>query len=227
MCECGLNNVINMETYKKIIHIMYEEHNAHLNKWINGETNVYNLKKTCVCDVYSSCNDDILIKENFKQYMDKYIDTLNDLYLKIVERIYSECNIFVIGRIKGQESITLKLYKKSNEKDGKFPILKCLNDLLGFRIIDSQYTKNKDNLVKYLDDVISASKCRIKHLDRVNGDYKAFHIYFQGIDNKSFPLELQVWDLNDEKINLQSHEIYKKEYTSWPNKYKNLLERSE
>ncbi|MFD3158024.1 hypothetical protein ACFIJ5_14305 [Haloimpatiens sp. FM7330] len=224
---CDSVNNMNIETYEKIVHIIYEEHNKHVKKWINKQTKSYNLKKTCICDVCFNPDNKKSINEEFKKYMDEYIYTLDSLYSNILERIYKECNIFISGRIKNQDSIILKMYKKSNQDSGKFPIVKCLNDLLGFRIIDSQYSGNIENLIECLDK-IKVNGFRIKHLDRINGKYKAHHIYFQGIDNKSFPVELQVWDLKNEKVNLKSHEAYKKEYTMWPYDYKNnLFERGE
>lgn len=226
-CECNSDDNLNLATYERIIHILYEEHNKHTKEWLETQPKTYNLGKTCICDICSSDKNGKIITENFKEYIYSYINSLMSLYFKILERIDNECNISIRGRIKSEESIILKIYNKNNQDTGKFPIEKCLNDLLGFRIIDPKYDENIDSLLMYFDGLAKESKMRIRHLNRLNGEYIAYHVYFRGADNKYFPIELQIWDAKNEAINLGSHESYKKEYTNWPKEYKELLERGE
>lgn len=226
MCECDLTKSINVETYKKIIHIIYEEHNNYTKQWIQKQINPYNLGKVCMCDICNVKNG-VIISADFIKHIDSYKSELMSLYFDILGRIEKECNINIKGRIKNDDSIMLKIGKKAKQEDGKFPINKCLNDLLGFRIIDSEYGTNIAPLKVYLDDIIKNKKARIRQMKRNNGAYSAYHVYFRGENNYFFPVELQIWDKKDEKSNLASHVIYKKEYTSWPQDYKNTFERSD
>jgi ppGpp synthetase/RelA/SpoT-type nucleotidyltranferase len=217
------NTDINLETYKTIINIIYEEHNKHTKNWIENQVATYNLANKNICDIYTSNENEEYINQDFKRYMSSYLKTLGELYLKIMIRINEECNIVIRGRVKSPESINLKMSKKSKDDNGKFPIYRCLNDLLGIRIIDSNYNKNIELVEIYLNELRDQGKFRIRHLIRENKDYRAYHIYFRGLDNKYFPIELQIWNIENEQSNLTSHEIYKKEYTSWTDDYKNDL----
>lgn len=226
MNECNLDSSISMEIYEKIIHIIYEEHNNITKEWLEQQQTSYNLGKTYMCNICNVHSKSIIVPE-FQQYMYSYRNTLFSLYFKILERIQIECGINIEGRIKNEDSIINKIAKKSQELEGKIPVNKCLNDLIGFRIIDAKYDTNIVKLVNYLDDIVGSGKARIRHLKRINGQYNGYHIYFRGMDNKFFPAELQIWDINNEKNNRDSHAIYKKEYTKWVKEYNEYFERSE
>lgn len=220
-------NKMNLALYEKVINIIYDEHIKATRQWledkVNQEINIYNLRKSCICDI---CNVKGIILPEFKNYIASYKkDTLISLDFEILVRIHKKCNIFINGRVKNEDSIINKINKKFKQDSGKFSINKCLNDLIGFRIIDSDYDNNIYSLIGYLDKI--KDKCRIRHMKRVNGQYEGYHIYFKGIDNCYFPAELQVWSAKHETINLESHKIYKKEYVDWPQKYKNYFEGSE
>ena len=55
---------------------------------------------------------------------------------------------------------------------------------------------------------------------RIKEGYRGYHIYFKQEKNIYFPIELQVWDSEDEINNYKSHKIYKEDYISWSEKYK-------
>lgn len=218
-----MTHEINLETYKSIINIIHEEHNNSTKTWLEKQEKTYNLANKNISDVYTLNKNEEYIEPEFKAYMSSYIKILDELYMKIMLRINEECNLIIRGRVKSTESINLKMSKKAKQDNGKFSINRCLNDLLGLRIIDSNYNKNIDILESYLDELKDNQKIRIRHLNRENKEYRAYHIYFRGLDNKYFPVELQIWDKDNEQTNLVSHEMYKKEYTTWSDDYKNNL----
>lgn len=118
----------------------------------------------------------------------------------------------VNSRVKAQNSIEFKLenYMSSKHNFGEGPINKCFNDLYGIRIIFNKSVTHKEieNFIKkrFGNDL----KC----IDSSKGEYVATHIYFK-IDNFSYQWELQVWNKENEKNNILSHEKYKQDYTKW------------
>jgi ppGpp synthetase/RelA/SpoT-type nucleotidyltranferase len=217
-----LRSTYTLEHYLEIIKIIYEKHLTHTGKWLSEQTGVthYNLKKTQVRSIYDIKGEGIsYIDPSFYQYMLNYKDSLFKLYVNIITEIKEKCNFDIKGRIKNEDSILLKLHKKRNEQGGTFSINKVLNDLLGFRLIDEDFEQNIHKVQSLLDDLKHNSGYRLIYKPRQNGDYNGYHIYFMGKDAKYFPIELQIWDAKNEQKNLQSHEIYKKEYTAWPKLY--------
>lgn len=209
--------------YKKIFDIIYSEHSRHTEQWLEDLGSIhYNLKRTQVRHICSSDPDNIenFIDDEFLTYLYNYKISLGELYVKVLTRIEAEVNVPIGGRIKNDDSILLKLHRKRFQDDGKFSLNKYLNDLLGFRIIDSNYDENIKWIPKYLDD-LKGQKRRFMHKNREIGkDYKGYHIYFMGMGSSCFPVELQVWSKEHEETNLDSHEMYKKDYTYWPKIYK-------
>ncbi|GAA0414965.1 hypothetical protein GCM10008934_02290 [Virgibacillus salarius] len=216
-----MNNAYSFIDYKQIVDILYEEHKKHTGKWLAnvGKTH-YNLKKVQVRHICSSDpnNIDGFIEKDFLNYVDDYKLCLLSLYKDIVKRVEVEVGKKIGGRIKGDDSILLKLHRKRFDDNGSFPLNKYLNDLLGFRIIDKNYCNNMKELPQYIDK-LKEQKQRFMHKHRENGNYKGYHIYFMGSDAKYFPMELQVWSADNERKNFESHEIYKKDYTYWPEIY--------
>lgn len=224
-----MSNKMDLMLYDKVINAIYDEHTEATKQWLEykkvyDKQNMYNLGKVCICDI---CNveNGILLPE-FKKYIDSYKQNIFvSLGLEILVKIKKTYGVSITGRVKNEDSIINKINEKSKQKLGKFPVNKCLNDLVGFRIIDSEYNNNINNLIAYLNN--TKRTIRIRHMSRINGLYKAYHIYFKGENNFYFPAELQIWDKADEHTNLVSHKIYKREYTSWPQKYTKYFEGSE
>lgn len=217
-----LKNSYTFENYKSIIHILYEEHVQYTKNWLeNTDKEIYNLKKTQVKHICSENPEEIdgFIDEKFLSYLDDYRLGLGFLNLKILLRVKKETNLIIEGRTKSDDAILLKLHRKRFEDGGAFPLNKYLNDLLGFRIIDDNYENNIKLLKGYLDELKKQNK-RFVHKFRKNGEYIGYHVYFMGINNYYFPMELQIWDSKNERKNFESHEIYKKDYTYWPKIYK-------
>ena len=101
-----------------------------------------------------------------------------------------------------------------NHENGKIPINKCFNDLLGIRIICNKQLTYEE-ILKLVDMKYSDLKC----IDSSKYEYKATHIYFKK-DNNTFQWELQVWNKVDEANNINSHERYKQNYVKWENENK-------
>ncbi|WP_270613221.1 hypothetical protein [Coprococcus sp. AM97-35] len=119
-------------------------------------------------------------------------------------------------RIKQLNSIEYKISRyNTGDLKGKVPINKCLNDLFGVRIIiDSSFTHDD------LADHLKAKYSMLKLTNASKNGYIASHLYFM-MDNQLFPWKLQIWQKQDEMNNLASHKLYKQDYTSWENNYKN------
>ena len=124
-------------------------------------------------------------------------------------------------RLKNSRSIHLKLFKYLvKEGGGKYPINKCLNDLLGYRFIFHSDLTLDDvyrEIEHYINENYSDNMVKIQNASKL--DYKALHIYFK-ISNQCFPCELQVWLQKDHSNNVKSHRIQKQAYLDW-----NIYER--
>lgn len=89
-------------------------------------------------------------------------------------------------------------------------INKCLNDIIGFRLI---FKRDEDfkKIISYIKNKYSNIKC----IDSSKNKYIAVHLYFTNDNNYLFRWELQLWNSSDEYNNKESHEKYKQEYTNY------------
>ena len=118
-------------------------------------------------------------------------------------------------RIKLMDSIINKLkhYKYIEQQKGSLYISKSLNDMWGARIILKDINNNIDEIHKIFDN-LKSNDSLFKYVFRSKKGYRAIHCYFQS-NNKYFPWELQIWDLDDEANNIRlhnEHEIDKLKY---------------
>lgn len=60
----------------------------------------------------------------------------------------------------------------------------------------------------------------VKVIKTYHKEYNAIHIYFKE-NNYTFPWELQIWLKEHETKNLNSHKMYKQDYTKWEFIYRN------
>ena len=211
------NNIesLNIDNFIKIFEIIRLEYQNYCTSWMQTTEYTINLKKKNVCDIFSINSG---INKEFKVYMDSFIDGLEELYFKIISRISEEVGVNTRGRVKEPQSILYKLYKKNEDNYGKFPVIKCLNDLLGIRIIDDSYKENINKIITYLNSI----EYNVKHMERNNNGYIGYHVYFKLKKNIYFPIELQIWDSKNEQNNINSHILYKQDYIVWKDKYNNL-----
>lgn len=215
LLKANTTDGLNIENYIRIFEIISFEYKKYCESWSQKISYSINLKRKCVSDIFNINNG---MDEEFKIYMDSFIDGLTELYFNIISRIGIEVGIDVRGRVKEPQSIIDKLNKKNIEADGKYPIIKCLNDLLGIRIIDKRYKDNICIIIEYLD----SSEYKVRHMERNNNGYSGYHVYFRLEQNIYFPIELQIWDLENEQNNIASHILYKQGYIGWEEKYNNL-----
>lgn len=163
-----------------------------------------NMKQKKVDDVYK--DDKLLLHVfNYRKFIN---DNISDILKNIDPSMYSNV---INSRVKALNSIQYKIQNyETNHENGKIPLKKCLNDILGFRIIisnDLDFGKTK----KTIEACFPGIKCIISE----RGKYKAIHVYFGNNNNMNFQWELQVWDKIHEKSNLESHAKYKQDYTKW------------
>lgn len=210
---------LKFEEYLKIFEIIEEEYSLYCMYWNENFKKCINLKTKYIRDIF---NADLGLDDEFREYMNSFISGLDRIYFKIVIRIKSECNLDIRARVKDMQSIINKLNKKSFEQGGRIQVIKCLNDLLGIRVIDKNYKENIDKIVTYLD---VCSEYKTRHMERIVDGYKAYHVYFRQSKNIYFPIELQIWDSENEQSNLNSHTLYKQEYIGWGEKYQDIEKR--
>jgi Uncharacterized protein conserved in bacteria len=205
------SNRLYANDYDVIFNCIYDEYLEYCTAWDQIREIEINIKRKYICDIYNCENQ---LNENFKKYMYSFRGELNNLYISILVKLQEKLNLMervkFTGRVKTEDSILNKIYKKNNEAQGKFPINSCINDLLGLRIVDVNYKDNIKNIIELLDG-LKKKDYNLRYMDRLNNGYKAYHIYFKR-DNKSFPIELQIWDKENELENINLHKEYKQNY---------------
>jgi hypothetical protein len=211
---------------KKLVLDICKLHNDFSKEWVrSGNYAPVNLKKKLIRDVSLVVDDrEVFILDNsFYSLIKNYVYKLEELVIDIdVEFTYQhlDCRL----RVKQNESIVnkLKYYRVGKKDKGLYPLNKCLNDLLGFRIIVDDF----DHDCVYFDALCENIKTeyKIRKMNASKNGYKATHIYFYGESNTYFPWELQIWNSNDEEQNVRSHRIHKQEYVKWAAIYKNSSE---
>lgn len=184
------------------IKYLIDEHKKISDEWINQTKSTLNLKKKTLR--YLNDNPEA------EELLFNYISFLELETLNIRKELLSEFQIRT--RVKTSNSIWQKKETYlSNSHQGNIPINKCFNDLLGTRIIlDDFRHQDIQNLLSKLQTYSENLKC----IDSSKNGYYGTHIYFH-LNNFTFPWELRVWKKSDEKSNIESHKIYKQDYTGW------------
>ena len=193
-----------MEDLEKLILFLQNEFKNFYSDWKNDGNYVkFNMKKNLVENLY---ND-----ENLFLYVLKYRDFISSKVDDMHDKVNNLGIENVTFRIKTVNSIQYKIknYTKTHEY-GKIPINKCLNDLLGFRIICPKNI-NFDSIFQIVEEKFDNIKC----ISGSKGEYVAVHLYFGKGNNYVFPWELQIWDKSHEESNYSSHFKYKQSYTKW------------
>lgn len=179
-----------------------------------------------------------ILDRSFKKITISDVDFTGDIYKYILwyrSELSKSLNIFahdisymstesfnISYRIKALNSIIYKIqrYKKlgsCEEGYGKFPLMKVLNDIAGFRIIMSN-PPNATELSEYLNEIYQS---KIKVINSDKDDYRAIHLYTT-INNKMLPWELQIWNVQNEVSNVESHSKYKQDYVKWEEEQSDL-----
>lgn len=66
-------------------------------------------------------------------------------------------------------------------------------------------------ILQKLDDWKTAYSLKNWYLRDIDG-YIGIHVYFKNASNFYYPWELQIWDENDAKANIQNHQQYKRDF---------------
>ncbi|MEV2605723.1 hypothetical protein ABNF14_18580 [Paenibacillus larvae] len=220
-----LGTIISID-YKPIIHLITEISDIHgefSNEYLKECRNrLINMKKQLVRDTFEDGLN--IVKEDFYSLVQNYHEMLKAFIVE-TELEYDYADLHLRMRVKQMESIMHKLifYKTGKKEEGKVPINKCLNDLLGIRILIGGFDYNCNKFNDLYQKIKSTHKIKIEN--RSIEGYRGTHIYFY-VNNQAFPWELQIWNKAHEKENEQLHKTHKskREYIKWPNTYKNSKE---
>ena len=207
----------------KIINYIGDLHKEFSKEFFSNHDS-FNLKRTTVAKVIK---DESTYDVDFINLVDSYIEEITMFQLT---HDFEINNDKIDPRFTGKtrESALNKLYYYSVRSVGAdFPLQKCLNDLLGFRIIIDNtldYNDLLENIKKSpcLKTKISRSYIR-RDIDKNRGiKYIGIHIYFKSENNRFFPWELQIWQKADAILNEKSHRKHKqkRKYINWAEEYK-------
>ncbi|CAM3813315.1 MULTISPECIES: nucleotidyltransferase family protein [Paenibacillus] len=190
-----------------------------------SQSDMINLKKKDVNSVFTneSGNGNIhVLQSTFLKLIQEYQDSLGRLIVDL-EYDYEYRHFDLRMRIKQKDSIINKLfhYKYDKQEQGGVPINKCLNDLLGFRIMIEDFDHTCEEVLSFHEE-INSNTYKMFCYNASKGDYKATHLYFYG-ENKYFPWELQIWNPLNSEQNELSHKEHKskRSYINWPHEYNN------
>lgn len=156
--------------YEDIVRIISEINELHYSFSIQLSNLLsFNLKNTISSVVANNSIDSDFqeLVNSYKKELNSIVGGISDIQNKFVGIRY---------RIKQAESISEKLlyYMTDVHEFGKVPLNKCLNDLLGFRILvidlESVYAT-----LKHDDRVTSITKMYL----RTDGGYSGIHLYFK------------------------------------------------
>ncbi len=194
-----------MNELEQII-IFIEKQYKLLNQLWKKDKNYYsfNMQTSYVKDVY----DNEALFNGILFYRSFIRKCSNDFVIQ-VSKLPFTCSVST--RIKTLNSIQFKIVNYiANHENGKIPAKKCINDILGIRVI-----LNDEEEYSSILDFLKSSFPHLKIIFSHHGDYQAIHVYFGNELNTNFQWELQVWIKKYEEINYESHSKYKQSYTKW------------
>ena len=197
----------NINELEKLIDYIIEKHDMINSEWMTSNNyNKYNMKSKKVTD--------ILKDSKLSDYIFDYRNFINIYYTSLFQEINNL-------RLKNQVEIRVKMYNSLQDKINRYcietkheyghiPINKCVNDLLGFRIIFKK-SIDMNQIIDYIKNKYNNLLC----IDSSKDGYIATHIYFTKDSNYDFRWELQLWNLESYDNNKKCHEIYKQDYTKY------------
>ncbi len=194
-----------MEELKTLILRILKENKEINDAWKQSKNyKPLNMDKKLVSDLY---NNPMLLSIAF-DYRDLILKTVDNPSIMFSDQSFESD---ISSRLKNVNSIQFKIedYYK-NHQNGKIPINKCLNDIMGIRIILKE-EMTLENIIGYLKKEFP----ELKVINSSKKDYKAVHVYFGKGNNYLFRWELQIWLKKDEINNLLSHHKYKQDYIKW------------
>lgn len=199
----------------KVINVINKQHIKYTENFLNNYPKPVHLKKKRVDHIITGQESDYTLDFLFEDYLTKYCKKLSFTQLFVKQEISKMASYEFTLRVKQPESRLSKLltYRFEKAEKGKLSVNKCLNDLFGCRVIlefnsiNDAYNILEQKLKDY--DFIKLNK-------KDTQGYKAIHIYFEGLNKKYFPWELQIWHKDDEISNKKSHANHKQSYLKWP-----------
>jgi hypothetical protein len=164
------------EDLGKLINAIQRDYDRICSKWSQTPSLQFNLKKNQVIDVRENSK----ILDSIWTYRSLINDELIHIMFAINLIEYEKSS--VTCRVKAQNSIEFKLENYiTHHESGTIPLKKCMNDLLGSRIvIDDEFTYA--DVKKYMDTNFPQYKC----IDSSKLSYSATHVYFEN-GNTFFP----------------------------------------
>ena len=194
-----------MEELKILILCIEDEFEKISEEWEKSQFyEKLNMDKKLVCDLY---NNPTLLSTILRYRSFVLTSSFNPSIL--FSDLHLKSSIF--SRIKAINSIQYKIENYYlNREDGKIPINKCLNDIVGIRII----LNNEISLIA-INNWLKSTFKNLKVIEAYRGEYRAIHVYFGKGNNYLFQWELQIWLLKDSNKNLLSHHKYKQSYIKW------------
>lgn len=184
--------------------------------FLNPQFSLYNLNKKRIDQIFCPIQLRV-INEELNEYCYSYRQSLTSFHISHILSnpfLHSTAAAFeatqrLKSRVKNSVSMAdkIKKYALNDVHNGTIAINKCLNDLLGFRML----LPNRESLHDQIVELCSKNS-RAKCVDSSKGDYKATHIYIRGTKNFHFPWELQIWDPEHAETNDYSHAHYKQDY---------------
>jgi Region found in RelA / SpoT proteins len=120
----------------------------------------------------------------------------------------ADIDIRYFYRVKTRESIDDKIERFSTRED-QYPVNNWLNDIFGARILLT--ATEITAIMDLLDDWQDELSLKNWYFRNKQG-YKGLHIYFKNKSNFYFPWELQIWDTEDIRSNIQNHEKFKRNF---------------
>ncbi|MEK5415270.1 hypothetical protein [Paenibacillus sp. FSL L8-0708] len=190
-----------------------------------AKSQILNLRKRSVSNIFSKDSatekKGTLLESSFLELIHEYQDALGKIIINMdYEYDYKHFDFRL--RIKQRDSIINKLfhYRYTKGEQGGMPINKCLNDLLGFRILINDFDHTCEEVSNFFAE-LGLIDYKLFCYDASKEDaYKATHIYIFG-ENNFFPWELQIWNPIHAERNELSHKEHKskREYINWPQEY--------
>ena len=198
----------------RFVENLSREHKLFSESFYRGYPNSPNLARYEVSDIFQQNPYD-------RAFMGLVEDYLEALIFVNLENTFVDKSIELLFRVKQLESVVNKIVLKhqlDTIHQGSVVIQKCLNDLLGARLIvdtDLSY----DDILSYIETLHWAWRPYY----RKDGDYRALHLYVKN-NNRFFPWELQIWRKCDEIKNEKSHaeHVAKRRYIEWNEQYETL-----
>ena len=212
------NGNLDIDVYKSIFSTVSEAYLEYTHNWLeNTGVTTYDLNRS-IGGRFIEDTEELDI--NFLKCIRSFNSDLNLFQFNLLTKIKDAHDIKITSRVKDESSILGKLYKYHIEDGkGKYALDGCLNDLFGIRIIDNNYNQNIIKINKYINDKSRNKGIKARGIKRDKEEYKGYHVYIKGKNKRCFPMEIQIWDTQHEKNNLDAHSLYKKDYTLWTRKY--------